>query len=812
MSDKFWAHVDYESGRVQPAEEHYRNVSAFAERNCAIQELKNISAVLGLLHDAGKLSDEIQDDYRNILQYGDEAHKHNLDHSTAGGQIITGLLGGGELSDALSTIIYSHHGLLDCIDLKDGEGLQERRLHKSIDLENIKDRFYSVIPESELREKCKGAIADYASLRKKRREFCEKYNKNNLLYGNQYFFAGMQWRILLSLLIDGDWTDTACFFQNIPIPQRLTTEKTLQVWQECTEHYEKYLQNIVKNNPANGQALSNVRQEISDMCLQAAASTEDLFRLTVPTGAGKTLSSLRFALHRAKKENKDHIIYIAPYNSILTQNADEIRQAVGNPEYVLEHHCNVICDENEEKKYTYLTETWDVPIIVTTAVQILNTLFSGQKSAIRRMHTLCNSIIIFDEIQAFPVRCTELFHLAVNFLTKFCNTTVVLCSATQTTLPVQGEDFYHVCPCTDMAGKMEQYITPFKRTNIIDATTLWPDGMDIDDLKNFTLEKAEENGSVLVIVNTIGCALALYQTLSRCCENKDQLFHMSNNMCPQNKSDTLEEIKIALKRIRIEQEGRVICISTQVVEAGVNFSFGCVIRSMAGLDNVIQAAGRCNRHKEFADCCPVYIVKIQGDVENIAKLKEIEKAQKALQKVLEIIRKRDAADRNVFETQTTINAYYQEYFHQLDKDETKYPVYQYRSTLVELLGRDTIGRGQYERKYGKPISKIGQAFATAGNEFEVIPNNSKINVVVPYDKNATELLSALSNPYSTLAERGRILKRLQKYTVGISSTRKEKLNNAIYTLCDGTVFVLSEGYYNRQIGICDEPQMPFNNV
>lgn len=812
MPEQFWAHVDYESGRVQPAEEHYCNVARFCEKSCSIQELRSISVVAGLLHDVGKLSDEIQTDYQNILQYGDEAHKHGLDHSTAGGQIVTELLGRNELSDALSTVIYSHHGLLDCIDLTDGEGLQERRLHKAIDYAKIKERFYSVIPEGELRETCKQAVDDYTNIRQKVKAFCAEYNSNHLEYGNTYFFIGMYWRILLSLLIDGDWTDTACFFENIPIPERLTADQTLQIWQECTEHFEKYMLDAVRNNPANGSALSNVRQTISDLCREAAESEEDLFRLTVPTGAGKTLSSLRFALHRAKKEKKNHILYIAPYNSILEQNAKEIRQAVGNPEYVLEHHCNVICDENEEKKYTYLTETWDAPIIVTTAVQILNTLFSGQKSAIRRMHTLCNSIIIFDEIQAFPVRCTELFHLAVNFLTKFCNTTIVLCSATQTTLPVQGDNFYHVCPCTDMAGKMERYITPFKRTNIIDATTLCTNGMNIDDLRNFTLEKAEENGSVLVVANTIGCALVLYQTLSQCCDNTDQLFHMSNNMCPQNKLDTLEEIKTALEQNGKEHQGRVICISTQVVEAGVNFSFGCVIRSMAGLDNVIQAAGRCNRHKEFADCCPVYIVRIQKDVENVAKLKEIMNAQKALQKVLEILKNQDTLDGNTFEMQTTINAYYQEYFHQLAKDETKYPAPGYHTTLVDLLGRDEIGRGQYERKYGRHISKIGQAFATAGNLFEVIPENFKTNVVVPYDENAKKLLDDLSIPYITLAEKGKILEQLQKYTVGISTTRKEKLNNAIYTLCEGTVFVLSEGYYDSKVGVCDEPHMTFNFV
>lgn len=131
-------------------------------------------------------------------------------------------------------------------------------------------------------------------------------------------------------------------------------------------------------------------QEISDSCKKAAGTDQTLYRLTVPTGAGKTLSSLRFALHHAKRLNKQHILYVAPFISILEQNAEEIRQAVGDTSVVLEHHCNVVVENGEEETYRSLTETWDQPIIVTTAVQMLNTLFSDQKSCIRRLHVLCD--------------------------------------------------------------------------------------------------------------------------------------------------------------------------------------------------------------------------------------------------------------------------------------------------------------------------------------------------------------------------------------------------------------------------------------
>ena len=203
---------------------------------------------------------------------------------------------------------------------------------------------------------------------------------------------------------------------------------------------------------------------------------------------------------------------MAPFNTILEQNAAEIRKAVGEESYVLEHHCNVCHDDTEkEENYKKLTESWDSPIIVTTAVQMLNTLFSGQKSSIRRMYSLCNSIIIFDEVQAFPVRCTELFHLAVNFLVQFCNTTVVLCSATQPSIARLAEN--NLLECEEMVGNADHYTEKFRRTRIIDQTTRVPGGMSAEDLRDFILDAAGRFDSVLAIVNTKAAAREVYQDL-----------------------------------------------------------------------------------------------------------------------------------------------------------------------------------------------------------------------------------------------------------------------------------------------------------
>lgn len=798
------AHVDYETKRYQSMTEHAGNVAFFSQSACQLQELKSLVYLIGILHDAGKLGTENQKNFENILQSGNQVHRQGLDHSTAGGWIAKETVKEWPVSEFISTVIYFHHGIGDCINLNTGESLQEHRLRKEIEYDWIKEHFYQFYNENLLKELGMQAVGDYKKIFKKINTFVKKCNLSDTKCGNGYFYMGMYLRVALSLIIDGDWTDTACFFQKIPLKHRRSSESVQKIWKECIEYYERYLKNEIQNNPDNGNRLNMFRQEISDICREVAGTSQSLYRLTVPTGAGKTLSSLRFALHHAQKMKKQHIIYIAPFNSILEQNAQEIRKAVGDVAIVLEHHCNVICEEGEEERYRSLTESWDSPIIVTTAVQILNTLFSDQKSSIRRMHTLCNSVIIFDEVQAIPIKCIELFNCAVNFLSQFCNTTVVLCSATQPTLTAIKEN--NVCKCVEMSGTTEKYTKAFKRMEIIDVTELYKGGMEIEELSSLALEKAEKYQSVLVIVNTTSCALNTFQKMKELCSGEREylLFHLSNNMCPQNKLDILETIKKSLK----EKSKKIICISTQVVEAGVNFSFGCVIRSKAGLDNVIQAAGRCNRHKELRRMGAVFVVQMSPKAENLKYLKEIKAAQEALQKVLDNFRRDPARFEYSLDSEEAIRDYYFNYYSQLEKNETKFPIDDYATTMIDLLGRNEVAQQQYDRKYGdRSKTKLPQAFATAGKAFEVISNDYKISIVVPYNDDARKMINELSKNEFTAEEKRKLLRKLQRYTVGIPEYRKQKLGNAIYEINNGELLALCDGYYDRNVGIVDEPNM-----
>ena len=420
------------------------------------------------------------------------------------------------------------------------------------------------------------------------------------------------------------------------------------------------------------------------------------------------------------------------------------------------------------------------------------------------MHTLCNSIIIFDEVQAIPVKCMELFNLAVNFLTQFCGTTVVLCSATQPTLAPIKEN--NICECIEMAGRPEKYANAFKRTDIKDATELYPGGMEIEDLSEFVKEKTEQYQSTLVILNTTACAMNTFQQLKAICPQEYELFNLSNNMCQQHKLDTLKSIKQILN----EQSKKIICVSTQVVEAGVNFSFGCVVRSKAGLDNIIQAAGRCNRHKELGRMGTVFIVQMSEKAEKLSHLQEIRNAQAALQKVLEDYKNNSLKFRDTLDSEEAIKAYYLNYYSQLRTNETKFLIDKQTTTIIELLGENKVGQLQYIRRNGEKVkTKLPQAFLTAGQAFEVIFNDYKVSVVVPYNDEARELLDKLSQDYLEIEEQKKILKKLQRYTVGISEERKNKLGNAIHEICNGKILVLCDGYYNKEVGVVDEPNMEF---
>lgn len=804
QKDPYFAHVVPENGTTQSVTEHLAGTKELAEKNCPLRILKNIVISEALLHDAGKVSEEFFAYMDDILKNGEMAKKRNVDHTSAGGRILENLIGKGPLFEFVSMAVYSHHGLQDGIDMETGATLFEKRQEREIEFETIQQRYFQIIDKNLLKQYLVAAHKDLMKICKQIKEFVCSTGEENC--GNKEFYLGMFERLALSVLVDSDWTDTACFSQGEAHPERITEEKTQDIWQESIQHFEDYMKYLNANGKIS--PLNVYRNEISDLCFKAAEEKHNLYRLTVPTGAGKTFSSLRFALYHAQKYHKKHIIYVAPYNSILEQNAEDIRKAVGNEEFVLEHHCNIFYeDENKEMVYKKLTERWDSPFIVTTAVQMLNTLFSGQKSSIRRMYNLCNSVIIFDEVQAFPVKGTELFNLAVNFLTVFCNTTVVLCSATQPSLAALREN--NLFGCVEMTGPSGKYADVFKRVEIEDKTDLVKGGMQPEDISEFALKAFREYGSVLIIVNTRKCAKMVYEELKKSCDEECELYHLSTNMCPKNRKDELDGIKHDLEP---QSKKNVICVSTQLIEAGVNVSFGCVIRSLAGLDSIVQAAGRCNRHKEL-EMGKVYIVKIAQEVERLDRLYDIKRAQSAAEKFLYYFKEKPEAFGGSVDTEKSVTAYYREYFHEAGAEPTKYPDRSYGTTLEDLLGKNNPGRSQYLRKHGSKegTPRMAQAFATAGREYKVIDEEAEVTIVIPYDEIAERAIDILEDRFTSMREQKKAVRTLQQYSVGISEYLLKKLGRAVHKINDTTVQVLSMDYYDKKEGILEEPRNRFLN-
>ncbi len=449
----FVAHRRESDGAVQPLEEHLQGVGRLAAASAAKLNLACAGELLGRLHDLGKYSNDFQNYLASatgmIDQDADDFVDANrlrgkIDHSTAGAQFIWRALAeagqhGRIVGQILALCVASHHsGLMDCLGTN-GEDNFARRIGKteaSTHHDEVVARLHPVIAvrvnelirQSSMVDDVLDAIRAIAAV---------EHGAGSLI--TLSFKVGLLARMLFSGLIDGDRVDTADFEK--PRAARLRHRGDYPAWDTLIDRLEARLGAF-----DNSSAIDALRLQISDHCRAAADRDRGCFTLTVPTGGGKTLASLRFALHHAKKHGLDRVIYVIPFTSIIDQNADVVREIMESPDsgvasgsIVLEHHCNLTPDE-QTWRAKILSENWDAPIVFTTSVQVLEALFGGGTRSARRMHQLAKSIIIFDEVQTIPVRCAHMFNNAVNFLVEHCGSSVVLCTATQPLLNKVSRD------------------------------------------------------------------------------------------------------------------------------------------------------------------------------------------------------------------------------------------------------------------------------------------------------------------------------------------------------------------------------------
>lgn len=772
---------DNASPYIQTLREHSENVAMHCAAICRPFGLENLGRLTGYLHDMGKSAPDVQDHLWNQT-------KEKLNHSAAGMRWIWERT---EKSDnyvrltgqIIALAIGCHHsGRCDYLGIDGSRPWLERMFSKQADLfyHESATRFFSeCCEEIEIRRLIQEAAEEIHTIFLKARtiipkEAFENANKNALFFG-----LGFIQRFIFSALVDADWTDTASFMNHLPLPSFPSDDTRLATWNLLCDRMEWFTDSLKAERP-----IDILRREISDQCLVAAQGRPaGIYRLYVPTGGGKTFSGLRFCVQMARRQNAHHLFYFAPYKSITKQNAENIRRALGE-EYVLEHHSDVLFESDEysdQERWLALSQRWQgVPVICTTMVQLLNTLFAAPRQNVRRLSALAGSVLLLDEIQALPLSQTCLLNLALDTLVRLFDCTVILCTATQPDLdtapiPLQFADQKDIVP--DYQLRFQQ----FKRTKVI--RPMIKGGQSISAIADFVTSLQKENRSILVVLNTKNVVNKLFDELKPLVSPECRIFCLTTNLCQQHRNDVLDEVDQRLKSGR-----SLICISTQLIEAGVDLSFDCVVRDLAGLPSIAQAAGRCNRHGE-SNCRPVYLIECAG--ENLDALPEIYDGREITRELLATL----PEEADLLSPQV-IQLYYQRYYgdprHQNDMLYPFSVTGHVASTMVDLLSINSQGINASKERQIPCRAGLYQAFGTAESAFAAIPDET-ISVLVPYGR-GKELLLELQSAHANTA----LLKDLQPYTISISQSQYRRLGNALYFVLDGEALALQENYYDSE--------------
>lgn len=683
---EYWGHVRPEDGEIQSLEDHLTNVGDLCASFAGKFGFEEIGRVTGCLHDTGKYSREFQNRIQN--------DGPKVDHATAGAKIARELYQkewGTLVDNLIGYCIAGHHtGLCDVgrkIDPRDA-GTYLARMKKNV-------------PEYSAWNQESGITVPEIHCTQQIQELSHRD-------GISLSFLT---RMLYSCLVDADYLDTEHFMKNGQV-KRISKETLDQILDRAT----KTIQEKGWLEPSDQESLNGRRSQILQTCIDKAKTEKPgLFRLTVPTGGGKTTSSFMFALEHAVKNGMDRIIYVAPFTTIIEQNAAVLKN-FGGEKNVLEHHSSFNFNESEELKPLELAaENWDIPIIVTTNVQFFESFYGSKPSRCRKLHNVANSVLIFDEVHALPseylLPCLE----TILQLTKFYGCTAVFCTATQPSLDQFLGDVTPIELCPNVAEQFEA----FKRHEFENL-----DEISEDDL----VTRLSKEYQALCVVNTRKIAQTLYQRLTDEF-NGEEIYCLSTLMTPKDRKKTIQEI-----RDRLNQNEKCIVISTSLIEAGVDLDFQNVYRQLSGIDSILQAAGRDNREgKRDSEECKVYIFSLEGyKVPNSQSLKT---------SVAEVLLKKGE---NLEDLQT---------------------IEKYFSELYSL-------EGQHDQKEILQLFPKGrEKFRTAESKIKMIENNGK-QIIIP-DPEIEDLISRMKYGLSKDDYRN-----LQSFTVQVPYAEFEKLQKS----------------------------------
>ena len=411
METTFPAHIRSSDGQaavVQTCEQHSRNAASFAAASLQDENLFHSALLAGLVHDMGKYKPAFRS-YIEQAAAGNSPRKGSVIHTFAGVRYLLERFHTREsamdyadiAAEILAYAAGAHHGLFDIVDASGACGFLHRlQTGDSDDLDAMQNFCAQCASESELNRLFHRSMAEI----KAALEICQGLAKSEEEF---LFYAGLLVRLLCSAVIDGDRRDTAMFMNNAVSPDGADS----RLWERLSEKLAEKLRQFRTDSPIN-----QTRRRISDLCNNSAPNRPGIHRLHIPTGGGKTLSSLRYALAHAAQYRKKRIIFTFPLLSIIEQNSAVLRDAIGDDSIVLEHYSNVVSGEtgspDETARREQLIDSWDAPIIITTLVQLLNTLFDAKTACIRRFHALTDSVIIIDEVQTVPYHMLTLFNLA----------------------------------------------------------------------------------------------------------------------------------------------------------------------------------------------------------------------------------------------------------------------------------------------------------------------------------------------------------------------------------------------------------------
>ena len=515
--------------------------------------------ILGIFHDTGKSTEKWQQYLIRKSGYGeDDAHlegkARTVDHSTPSAKLAEEIFGkcAGRL---MAYCIAGHHaGLPDWFaEGQHGQSSLSYRLANTV-TKGIADQLKTVAAS-------------------------EKPGNPPWIFENNSLDLSLWIRMLFSCLVDADFLNTEAYMDEDKSEKR----SGYLSMQEILSNFNDYMKDLTVK--AHKTSVNELRQIILSDCRKAAINDPGIFSLTVPTGGGKTLSSLAFALEHSVKNKMDRVIYVIPYTSIIEQNADVFRKALGGDQ-IIEHHSN-FDEEDSTSKSRLAAENWDAPVIVTTSVQFFESFFASKPSRCRKLHNIANSVVVLDEAQLMPIEFLHPIIQTLDLLRRHYKVSIVISTATQPVLESRS-DFKEfkglpIGSIREIISDVPKLYRELKRVTV-EKPSDWNNTSTFEEIKDALLKEQQ----VLCVVSDRKSCRDLFRLMPK------GTYHLSALLCGQHRSDTIAEIK---NKLSAKQPIRVI--STQLVEAGVDLDFPVVYRALAGLDSIAQAAGRCNREGKF---------------------------------------------------------------------------------------------------------------------------------------------------------------------------------------------------------------------